>query len=566
MATKQITPDVWCAVMREHDEYWAKLQPDLRRYMLAYECSYWDRSNLRRQDLVIETSRGYEFVEGYIASLFSKNPAVVTKPDPRGNGNARVVQGLSNQFLGRVRTIVEDASRLALIYPNACIKLSPVENNDVYKRVTAAAVPGWDVIVDKDAESWSTQRFVGHRYWLPVAEAEARYGKKDYTAVEKVDYLAPAAKDRKSRKLSQGKKLFDFVEVVEVYDLLDDRLLIWSQHYKNGREWLDDGKEIEVEGVTTKFDAIPFRGADKHPLVPLIPLYFTRKPDSPLRGISSMKRVYDQIQEVNIARTYQAAEVRKCARQFLTRKGKIDGEGMAKITQGVDGEIIEVNLQPGETLADVMLPVPHTPARAEVVSYLGQVQDDLNRGSVLAPFTRGEATKASATEITALAAYSSSEIGRLARERDAAIEQMARTYTSMLRLYVDETGNDILLLDGKPQVVKPDDLDGEFLFYAQDGGNTPVSEAQKKAELTNAIPLLLQLGVPKEQILSEVVRQFNLPETFIPDTTAQKPAATSAVVPGGPTVPAGGDIPPDVQLGIGPGALPSPGRVSQVLP
>ncbi len=50
--------------------------------------------------------------------------------------------------------------------------------------------------------------------------------------------------------------------------------------------------------------------------------------------------------------------------------------------------------------------------------------EDRERGTVAASFVRGEATKATATEIAALAAYTSSELGCMARERDGAIEQL----------------------------------------------------------------------------------------------------------------------------------------------
>lgn len=565
MARPLITPKVWASVVREHDAYWDKLLEEMRRYKLVYQCQFWDRASLRDYDLVVETSRGYEFIEGYIASLFARQPAVVAKGDTRGRGNARVAQGLSNAFLGKARPIIEDASRLALIYPSAAIKLAPEEHPDVYRRVKITAISPWDVIVDDKADSWATQRFVGHRYWVPLHEAKERWGNKDFRSVVRTDYIEkPQGKAIRQVQAPQD-DLSAFIQVCEVYDLVGDRLLIWSPHFKNGDEWLDDGKDVEIAGVTQKFDRIPFRDVDDHPVLNIVPLYFSRLPDQPLRGYAAMRRVYDQIREKNLARTFQANAVRKCARQWLVKKGKFGNEEFAKIVQGVDGEAIEVELAPGESLADLMHPVPHAPMPPEVEAYNHQVDEDFGRGSVLAPFSRGEATKASASEVTALAAYSSSEIGRLARERDAAIEEVARVYTAMMALYLDGEGRDIVLMDGKPMVIKPDDLLGDFRFFAQDGGATPVSDAQKKLELMNAVPLLQQLGVPDPLILKEVVRMLDLPESFIPEAEAlAKPMPPpTAPQPGGPTTPA---PVPDTMLGLGPGSLPSPGKISQVLP
>lgn len=122
--------------------------------------------------------------------------------------------------------------------------------------------------------------------------------------------------------------------------------------------------------------------------------------------------------------------------------------------------------------------MPHTPVPPELERYVQQVQDDFERGSVLAPFTRGESSRATATEITALAAYSSSEIGRLARERDAAIEYIAQVFISIMKLYIKDNG-DVILINGSPVVIKADDITGNFSYFANDTGATPVSEAVK---------------------------------------------------------------------------------------
>lgn len=560
MAKHLITPASWANVMAEHDKLWENQRLDLWRYKCAYETRYWRRDGLRPNQLVVETPRAYEFIEGYIASLFSKNPSVVVKPDIRGRGNARVAQGLANNWLTQGRATIEDASRLALIYPSAAIKLAPVDAPDVYHRVDATPVPGWDVIVDTAATTWETQRYVGHRYWISTTDAKARWGNKDFRSQTRTDYLTQPNTRRSDRPAYvPTDELHEFIQVVEVYDLVSDRLLIWSSQWKGGKEWLDDGKDVEVEGTTQKFSQIPFRSPDGAPVLPIIPLYYSRKPDDPLCGMSALGRVYDQVQEVNLARTFQANGVRKAARQYLAKKNMLDGEAQAKIVQGLDGEVIEIELPPGEQLSGVMLPVPHNPNPPEVEAYVQMVQADLNRGSVLAPFTRGEATKATATEITALAAYSSSEIGRLARERDAAIERAARVYVSILSLYLDEEGNDIVMLDGEAVVIKPGDLRGDFSYYAQDGGSTPVNEAQRKSELMSAIPTLLQLGVAPSTILKEVVRTLNLPESFIPEDVPQPKPSAQTPAPGQPPV-------TDTMLGIAPGSNPSPQQISQVLP
>lgn len=198
---------------------------------------------------------------------------------------------------------------------------------------------------------------------------------------------------------------------------------------------------------------------------------------------------------------------------------------------------------------------------AELETYEQQVESDFSRGSVMAPFTRGQATKATATEVTALAAYSASEIGRQARERDAAIAQAAQTYVVMLATLMD--GEDIIVrLGGKAVAVRPDDLTGDFAYFAQDSGSTPMSDAVKKQELMTLIPLLQSLGVDNATILKSIVRSYDLPEDFLPqDEPAQAIAPTAAPTPGAPP------SAPEAALMSGAGmGNPSPERVAAVLP
>ena len=200
--------------------------------------------------------------------------------------------------------------------------------------------------------------------------------------------------------------------------------------------------------------------------------------------------------------------------------------------------------------------MPHSPTPPELEAYEQQVESDFSRGSVMAPFTRGQATKATATEVTALAAYSASEIGRQARERDAAIAQMAQTYVVMLATLMDD-GDVIVRLGGKARVVRADDLTADFRFFAQDSGSTPMSDAVKKQELQTLVPLLTKLGVPPAKSLKALVRSYDLPEDFLPEDAA--PAA--GALPNAPGLPSAPD-----QAAASLLQGPSPANVANVLP
>ena len=513
---------------RNHSKYWDEARAELRQLRAAYMTRYWNKLEAPQQ-VVIETSRAYEFVEGYIASLFARSPSVVVQSDVRGEGNAQIVQTLCNNFLDNIRTQLEDASRLALIYPNAYLKLIPNDHPDPFQRVTICAVAPWDIIVDTDATGWRDQKFIGHRYYLTLKEARDKYGPKKFSAHPLIRFLDRVDEDDGYNKqgLEDSEPEFQYVEIIEFYDLVNDKMMVWSPDYQDGDKYLYDGilvPEGTDEIKEVKYSEIPFKDASGHPISPIIPLYYSRQPDVPMRGYSALRRVYDQVQEVNILRTYQASMVRRAARQWVVEAGVFDAEAMSKLSQGVDGEFIEVELSQGQTLSGSISPVPHTPVPAELERYVQQVQDDFERGSVLAPFTRGESSRATATEITALAAYSSSEIGRLARERDSAIEYIAEVYISIMKLYIKDDG-DVIIINGMPKAINVDDITGDFRFYANDSGATPVSEAVKKQEFLAVMPTLVELGVPLPEILQHLVRMMDLPQSFLEalEGAAQQP-------------------------------------------
>ena len=128
----------------------------------------------------------------------------------------------------------------------------------------------------------------------------------------------------------------------------------------------------------------------------------------------------------------------------------------------------------------------------------------------------------------------------------------------MQRIFLGED-SDIILLDGKAEAVSLSDLDGNFGYFAQDSGSTPVSEAVKKQEFLMTVPLLQQLGVNPQAILQEIVRLFDLPEGLLPDTSVQVDTEQPQPSPSGVQSP---QVDAKMQAAT---AQPQPAQVSNVL-
>jgi hypothetical protein len=538
-------------ILDTHEKFWGDRRTEMLRYKSVYEMDFWDEADQQLQletQIRIQTNDGYGYIESFQASLFAKNPAVVVKPGVLGKGDTKKSQNIINHFLLNSRNEIENASRMALIYPMSFLKLTVTERENIYERVLPVAVPPWQIIVDRDAARWDTQRFVGHVYWMTVPEAKKRFGGKfDDIGSEIVGFFEQGIKDAtggarpKDPQESTVSPMFKHVKVVELYDLMNDKLYWWCP--ERGDKWLD------------KADFIPFRDSEDQPHPPIIPLYYNRIPDQPLLGYSAIKRVYDQLFEMNIIRSFQANAVRKASRQWLVKKGAMTDDEMNQVTSGIDGLFVEV--ESDDPLDTLIRPVPHQNLPAEVSRYMADVIRDKDSGSVTAAFTRGEATKATATEIAALAAYTTSEIGRMARERDGAIEMMGRIYLLMVSLFIEEAKiPTMVLLNGEAQTVKPDDLTGDFQIFAADQASTPISEAIREQRLLQNAQLLQALGVPNKKILEEIVRTMGLPEDFLED--AAVPQEPGAGIPGV----ANPDAPPTAQDLIN---TPSPQNVSDML-
>lgn len=548
-------------IVTQHDAYWDQRRDRLREYRRLYMTRFWQADAFPTMDGILRTEvpKAYAVVESYLGSLYAKNPAVRVEPDLRDRGNPRVAQATANQYLLTVREQIEDATRLALIYPAAFVKLAPVENVDPLKRVSCAALPPWEVIVDATACSWDQQRHVGHVYLMPLPEAGERYGKeleafRSREYVKWIEATGVAGGNMMVGRQVNATGVSDtdkWVRIVELYDLLEDRLLVWSPDYDNGQSFLFEGVRVQVGALDPDADAeaptpegelqhettgIPYKSASGRPVVPIIPLYFSRDPDTPLRGYSLLSRSLDQFRELNMLRTYQAQGVRRMARQWMVRAGFLGEAEAAKISQGLDGEFVEVDLPPGTPMDGNIIPVPQSPIPPDVTLYAQTVDSDIRDAGLLAPFTRGEVTKSTATEQNLLAAYTSSELGRMARIRDAVITSLAMTYNVMLSVVLGDDAEPLALPNPVgPTILSADDLTGDFGYWAVDAGTTPMSDLAKQQSLERLAPVLVQLGADPRQILEEMVRVFQLPENLAqPAEPPPAPPTPDGVPPEGP--------------------------------
>ena len=493
----------------------------MEKYRDIYDIDFYRGSNQLKEDIAIQVPDANSFVEGYVASLFSKAPSVRVGGDVKAStGDEAVAEAILNRFLLNQQETITNAARLALIYPMAFLKIicSRANDDDVLNKFSLAALKPWDVMLDMTAPDWDSQRWQGHITPMPVSTANEKYGKKDWRPSSLKDYFT----DSKISKyaIDNLPDEFLYVQVIEFYDLINNKLVFWSPNWKNGEQVLE-------------VCDIPVTDHDGSCVTPLIPLYLCTTPDAPLRGFSSLKKIYDQIREKNLMRTHIAKAIRRDTRQIGYKEGAFDEDALAKLEGGLDNCFVPFkgDIDPNRAFAVI----PNLPLSSNYASHLNLVEQDLARASVLAPFTRGEATRATATEVTALVQYTAAEIGKMARARDSALERMSRVYLRMIEAFLDEEDEKtVILIDGKARTVKASDLDGKMRIFSLDGGSMPLAKATQKAELVQLIPFLQASGVSKENILKQVVDLFDL------DIEKNVPAPPPPPPPPPPAPPASG--------------------------
>ena len=498
-------------IYRQHEAYWKDKKPSMKRLLDVYLCRFWDDQD--NPDQLVQVPDARNQVESYISSLFSKAPSVVIGGDVQASkGSVPRAEAVVNRFLeGQAQTVTE-ACRMALIFPCSYLVLRPSDSVDVLGRLELEALRPWDVIVDRSSKDWNGQRWVGRISQIPVASASEIYGDHDWIGEQHVDYLAgnptPAMK-RDRKPIIDGEYLF--VVIVELWDMLAGKKIIWTPSVKT-----NDGYIKVVDAVLDENGRM---------LIPVIPIYLHTNPESPLEGFSFLSTIYSQIKEKNLLRSHMQNAVRRDSRQYMYQKGSIDEEALAHLKMGADMTFIGVDNLDG------LIVVPTVPLSNNYDKYGALIEADIERANSMASFSRGQSTGITATEISALAQYTQSEVGKLARIRDTSIELIARIYLAMLSKFVDDEESVVLVVDGKPAILTATDLEGRFKITAVDQGSLPISQAAKEAKLLSVAPLLLQLGVPKKTMLKELVMTFQLDPSILDSVPDEEPAPAPPAAP-----------------------------------
>lgn len=518
------------AIIEAHLGYWANEQPVMDKLTLMMKqelfrtTGYFGVAGSPNSPIVIEPAYAHSLIEVFMANLSPKAPAVIVGPDIKGEGNPVVVEALSNRYMYDQAALVDRLQRIAIVYPYAFMKLAILPDgsvDNIVDQIDMRPISPWDVLVDFDADKFDNSRYVGHRYWMPLREAKKRWPNIRFNGQAKTPYLNAVKNqtfDGVPDSVCEG---LMYAEIFEIFDIQNDELIFVSTNAER--------KDKVLEVVSP----IPFRKYNGRPLLPLCPLYFHEGIDVPLQGESTLWREFDGIVAKINLRTIWANAIAKGARQIVTRKGSMDTDAKTVFSENIDCGIIELDLKPNESIGDCIIPLPNVTLSPDFSTYEALTNQDLTVGSMLGSFTQGVATGASATEVAGIMQYSSSELGKMSRIRDRAIENIAETYIGLLAflMLTSKTDKETLTIKNEPVTVTSKDLIGKFKFSAADQSSTPLGAAMRRANTQAVVGMLQGLGVPASKLTALIVDAFDLDPTM--KEAAEEAAKTAPIVQGG---------------------------------
>jgi hypothetical protein len=516
----EIAPKLVHEHLNAHDHRMRVEQPKLSEAKAHYTSRYWRHINgeiapieQKKVGVEIEVNRLWPIVTSYLAALYPRENKAVVSAAPSGGGDPAKAALTINQFLlsHRIHQRVMTGLRQAILYPGCGAKIGYKPGwGNALERAWMRIIPWWEMLLDFDVNDPEDERFRGHVYYRPKHEIEQEYDLHDITGTRRIDYLAsrfglskqPDALGDTGNQLQAPSDQQNFVRVLEFVNLVDT-----IADHRNPSIRYKGRLEIYVLGQgdlsrhPVWMGPLPFAKVDGSPLSHIVPLIFNHEPEFPLRGIPHTRRMLPQLREINAYRSWMATTTRKDTRQYLARKGYLDADKMAMLTEGYDGLIIEVDKDDPRPLEQIIAAVPTSPISVNIRDYMNLVEVDLERETGSSPNARGTITKATAFETQVVQQYTESEFGMHAEIKDQWLMDCARVLLRAVIAAMGDRGDSAGAFEEAPAEMAP--VGAEPDETPEEGENAEREEiaAQEREAVVSGIegsepPLIDEGGVP----------------------------------------------------------------------
>lgn len=499
-------------IYANHKKTWDSRKQELATYKALYELDWHPDMHSAgyargSRSPVQQVAEAKVAIDRLLSNLFTRHPSVTVAEDiVVGPSDGEIAKVIANRWLYSQETAFTEATKIASIYPGGFVKIVPVETTSTnpLDQFRVQGLMPYEVIVDAAAKTWETQRWVGHTYYIPFVQAQELYPKVSFRTENTTDFFdTTISSTNRSDDDAQIPKEYQFVLIVELFDLIAKKVLFFSPSAPMQEAILDERD-------------IPTSGKDGTPIVPIYPIFFESRADKPLEGISVLKAIVDPVLAKNQLRTAMLDHVARDVQVLLVRKGSIPGDTLSKIERAKTKTMVVVDLPAEQEFGDVFSELPAAQFHADYLSFEQILNADLARAFNLGPFVGGEITGATAEEIATARAYSQSTMGRMARVKDLAIENIVSSYLRIIAILVGASEEDLIIRVGAETVkVLPEHLEGNYRLAAQDSGFVPETVAMKLQQFMSIYPLLAQQpGANIPALLSYLGKLTDLPDVL----------------------------------------------------
>ncbi len=615
--------------------WWSTRADDVRRAWAAYQVAMAHVQDMGgRARPVVSVPDAATHIDSYLGALFLQNLSFeFGRPlnmGGSGKADAESAEAIANKWISSdaVWQEVQRAGLLALCFPGgAGLKVAPRRKpwdrgepvSNPYRMLDAHglyAVAPWDLIIDYAARNPHDQRYIGTRSYLTKAELCARYKIDPKRVTPFLDapadisngvmtgegttgctnaYGGPSfsgllglggtgigagAIDGASAGVSIPDDMM-WCDVVELYDLVHDQLIVWSPNVKapeDEGEQSDAGSDMFIGGLLQSPCKIPLRSCDDEPVVPVSQFGFLSDPTSPMAHNSIMSRVVWQAFEKSFLRTSMLEGTRRDARLWAVTKGVLQGaneDNIKKLQAPSDGDVLELELPKGASIRDALAMVDQGSLSTNHERYQAMLDSDLERGTPAGQFSRGEAAGArtTATEVELLASYTTTQFGMLATIRNRVLTSCAAAWIRATHLLLSGSskGREGIVIDvnaqrggaPKPKTITATSINADFTIVVAEGNATPISRAVQRAQSMQLIPMLQQLGVPPAELARYLTDLFDeIPDYVVQAIKSPEPGALAGALAGtGGRIPGNGGADAASQVAQAAAAVPTRGAL-----
>ena len=180
--------------LRAHDARMDDEQPYMALAKACYTTRFWQyiegqedlnvAYEMGRMDQV-EVNRIKPALSGYLSNLYPRRMKVVIGKSPYTVGDPQKAEMLVNDWINNptMRERLLTASRQALLYKGAGVKIGYDPLEEGLNRVWMRVFPYWEMVLDSDVHDVDDARFVGHISYQSRQEIIEKYGLEDNLGV-----------------------------------------------------------------------------------------------------------------------------------------------------------------------------------------------------------------------------------------------------------------------------------------------------------------------------------------------------------------------------------------------